>query len=30
MEGVYMDFLRKRDGRWVVVRSGGGMLERTH
>jgi ketosteroid isomerase-like protein len=27
MEGVYMDFLKKRDGRWVVVRSAGGMLE---
>jgi ketosteroid isomerase-like protein len=27
MEGVYMDFLKKRDGRWMVVRSAGGMLE---
>jgi ketosteroid isomerase-like protein len=27
MEGVYMDFLKKRDGHWVVVRSAGGMLE---
>lgn len=27
MEGVYMDFLKKRNGRWVVVRSGGGMME---
>jgi ketosteroid isomerase-like protein len=27
MEGVCMDFLKKRKGRWVVFRSGGGMLE---
>jgi hypothetical protein len=27
MEGVYVDFLKKRNGRSVVERSGGGMLE---
>jgi uncharacterized protein (TIGR02246 family) len=26
-EGVYMDFLEKRDGKWVVVRSGGKLLK---
>jgi ketosteroid isomerase-like protein len=25
-EGVYMDFLEKRGGKWVVVRSGGKIL----
>ncbi len=26
-EGVYMDFLEKRAGRWVVVRSGGKIVK---